>query len=163
MQIGAIWFPPGHTVPDHCVNVCSQSSDNGKNIVSNCSQVTVPVLASWTKKPFGHYAILKLPLRSSSTWCLARTYLMRNKSVPVALMSVTWIVLKLCGLIYEGKAYLIWFLGSSDNWSGIVSTWSRASFQETTEYFMVLHNCHRKLTVKGLWGVILTPPQVYFR
>ena len=31
-----------------------------KNIATNCSQVTVPVLAGWTKKPFGHYAILKL-------------------------------------------------------------------------------------------------------
>ena len=31
-----------------------------KNIASNCSQVTVPVLAGWTKKYFGHYSILKL-------------------------------------------------------------------------------------------------------
>ena len=31
-----------------------------KNIATNCSQVTVPVLAIWTKKPFGHYAMLKL-------------------------------------------------------------------------------------------------------
>ena len=31
-----------------------------KNIATNCSEVTVPVLAGWTKKPFGHYAILKL-------------------------------------------------------------------------------------------------------
>ena len=38
-----------------------------KNIATNCSQVTVPVLAGWTKKPFGHYAILKLfSLRSPS-------------------------------------------------------------------------------------------------
>ena len=36
-----------------------------KNIAINCSRVTVPVLAGWTKKPFGHYAILKhIPLRS---------------------------------------------------------------------------------------------------
>ena len=33
---------------------------NGKNIITNCSQITVPVLAGWTKKPFGQYAILKL-------------------------------------------------------------------------------------------------------
>ena len=31
-----------------------------KNIATNCSKVTVPVLAGWTKKPFGHYATLKL-------------------------------------------------------------------------------------------------------
>ena len=31
-----------------------------KNTATNCSQVAVPVLAGWTKKPFGHYAILKL-------------------------------------------------------------------------------------------------------
>ena len=31
-----------------------------KNIATNCFKVTVPVLAGWTKKPFGHYAILKL-------------------------------------------------------------------------------------------------------
>ena len=34
--------------------------NNGKNIATNCSQVTVPVLAGWTKKPFGHYANMKL-------------------------------------------------------------------------------------------------------
>ena len=38
-----------------------------KNIATNCSQVTVAVLAGWTKKSFGHYAILKLfSLRSPS-------------------------------------------------------------------------------------------------
>ena len=38
-----------------------------KNIATNCSQVTVHVLAGWTKKPFGHYAIMKLfSLRSLS-------------------------------------------------------------------------------------------------
>ena len=31
-----------------------------KNVVTNCSQVTVPVLADWTKRPFGHYTIMKL-------------------------------------------------------------------------------------------------------
>ena len=31
-----------------------------KNIATNCFQVTVSVLAHWTKKLFGHYAILKL-------------------------------------------------------------------------------------------------------
>ena len=31
-----------------------------KNTATNCYHVTVPVLAGWTKKPFGHYAILKL-------------------------------------------------------------------------------------------------------
>ena len=31
-----------------------------KNIATNCSQVTVPVSAGWTNKPFGHCAILKL-------------------------------------------------------------------------------------------------------
>ena len=31
-----------------------------KNIATNCFQVTVPVLAGWTKKPFGRYATLKL-------------------------------------------------------------------------------------------------------
>ena len=39
----------------------------GKNIATNCSQVTVLVLAGWTKKSFGHYAILKhFSLRSPS-------------------------------------------------------------------------------------------------
>ena len=33
------------------------------NIATNCSQVTVPVLAGWTKKPFAHYAILKFSLQ----------------------------------------------------------------------------------------------------
>ena len=38
-----------------------------KNTATNYSQVTVPVLAGWTKKLFGHYAILKLfSLRSPS-------------------------------------------------------------------------------------------------
>ena len=32
----------------------------GKSIATNSSQVTVPVLASLTKKAFGHYAVLKL-------------------------------------------------------------------------------------------------------
>ena len=27
-----------------------------KNIATNCSQVTVPALAGWTKKPFGHWS-----------------------------------------------------------------------------------------------------------
>ena len=41
-----------------------------KNIATNCSQATVPVLAGWTEKPFGHYAILKLSsLRSPSSYC----------------------------------------------------------------------------------------------
>ena len=31
-----------------------------QNIATNCSQVTVSVLAGWTKKSFGHYAMLKL-------------------------------------------------------------------------------------------------------
>ena len=31
-----------------------------KNIATNCSQVVVPVLAGWTKKSFGHYAVFKL-------------------------------------------------------------------------------------------------------
>ena len=30
-----------------------------KNTATDCSQVTVPVLAGWTKKPFGHHAIFK--------------------------------------------------------------------------------------------------------
>ena len=38
-----------------------------KNIATNCSLLTVPVLAGWTKKPFGHYAVLELfSLRSPS-------------------------------------------------------------------------------------------------
>ena len=31
-----------------------------KNIATNCFQVTAPCLAGWTKKPFGHYTIMKL-------------------------------------------------------------------------------------------------------
>ena len=48
-------------------NDSNWSSFNGKNIATNCSQVTVSVLALWTKKPYGHYATLELfPLRSLS-------------------------------------------------------------------------------------------------
>ena len=39
---------------------------NGKNIATNYFQVTVSVSAGWSKKPFGHYAILEhFSLRSS--------------------------------------------------------------------------------------------------
>ena len=41
-----------------------------KNIATNCSQVTVPVLAGWTKKPFGHYAILKLFPQITKNFCI---------------------------------------------------------------------------------------------
>ena len=36
-----------------------------ENVATNCSQVTVPVLADWTKKPFGHIKVFQL---ISVTW-----------------------------------------------------------------------------------------------
>ena len=58
------------------------------------------------------------------------------------------IITELCstgGLKCEQNAYPICFSGLSDIRSGMVWTWSPASFQETTEIFTVAHNCHGKL------------------
>ena len=41
-------------------NDSNWSSFDRKNIATNCSQVTVLILAGWTKKPVGHYPTLKL-------------------------------------------------------------------------------------------------------
>ena len=57
------------------------------------------------------------------------------------------IITELCStgrLKCEQNAYPICFSGLSDIRSGMVWTWSRASFQETTEIFTVAHNCHGK-------------------
>ena len=51
------------------------------NIATNCSQLTVPVLAVEQRNPLATTLSWNFPFRSSITQCLPRTYPMRNRSI----------------------------------------------------------------------------------